>query len=166
MLAGSFLDVVSRLIRLASIVAVLFVVAGLIGFLTDEVRDTSKVQATRIPDPTTGRQVTTTVDISQPDPSPAIEAVREKEHTSGRELIDDVGDVLMSPFSWIINGSDAWVRRLLYSALALLLYGALAQVLADWLRRESDGSRRNAQLERERRAAEERRRSGTYASPS
>lgn len=166
MLAGSFFDVLSRLVRVASIVAVLFVVAGLIGFLTDEVRDTSEVQATRIPDPATGRQVTTTVDITQPDPPAAIEALREEEHTSGREVIDDAGDVLMAPFSFIIEGSRPWVRRLLYSALALLFYGVLLQVLADFIRRTADGSRRAAVTAREQAAAEERRRTGSYASPS
>src|SRR4051794_37334197 len=116
MLAGSFFDVLARLIRLASIIAVVFIVAGLIGFLTDEVRDTSTVQATRIPDPGSGRVVTTTVDISEPAPSAAIEKVREQEHTSGREFIDDVNDVLLAPFSFLIEDSDPWVKRLLYSA--------------------------------------------------
>src|SRR4051794_4203353 len=101
MLAGSFLDVLSRLVRIASIVAVFFIVAGLIGFLIDEVRDESTTQATRIPDPETGRVVTVVLDISAPDPVPVIEKARENQHTSGREFIDDVGDVLMRPFTWI-----------------------------------------------------------------
>src|SRR4051794_36797433 len=166
MLTGSLIEVLSRLVRLASIVAVLFIVAGLIGFLTDEVRDTSTVQATRIPDPGSGRVVTTTIDITQPDPPLAIEKAREAEHTSGREVIDDVGDILMAPFSSIIEGSKPWVRRLLYSALALFFYGFLLQVLADFMRRQSDGSRRAAMLEREAAAAAERKRTGTYASPA
>ncbi|MEA2497445.1 MAG: hypothetical protein QOJ29_5356 [Thermoleophilaceae bacterium] len=166
MFAGSFLEVALRLLRLASFVAVAFIVAGLIGFLTDEVRDTSTVQATRIPDPGSGRVVTTTVDISEPDPSPAIEKVREDEHAGGREVIDDVGDVLMAPFSFLIKDSRGSVKRLLYSALALLLYGLLLQLLADFMRRQSDGSRRAAFAAREKADADERRKSGTYASPS
>src|SRR5215218_5872494 len=144
MFAGSFLDVLSRLIRLASYVAVLFIVAGLIGLLTDEVRDTSEVQATRIVDPGSGRAVTVTVDIATPNPPAAVEKVRENEHTSGREAIDDVGDVLMAPFGFLIEDSDGAVRRLLYSGLALILYGFLLQMLADYLRRRSDGARRAA----------------------
>jgi len=163
---GSLMGFLSRVVRIASIVAVVFIVAGLIGFLTDEVRDTSTVQATRIPDPGSGRIVTVTIDISQPDPSPAIEKVREAEHSSGREFIDDVGDVLMTPFSWIVEGSDPWVRRLLYSALALLLYGVLGMVLADYMRTLSEGSRRAAFTEREAAAAEERKKTGSYASPA
>ena len=166
MLAGSFLDILARLIRIASILAVVFVVAGLIGFLTDEVRNTSVEQATRIPDPTTGRVVTSIADLTQPDPPAAIERLREKNHTSGREFIDDVGDVLMAPFSFLIKGSHAWVKRLLYSALALLIYGFLGQVLADALVKNSDGARRAAVAEAERKAAEERKRTGSFVSPA
>ena len=166
MLTGSFLDVVSRFVRIFAITACAFIVAGLIGFLTDEVRDTSKVQATRIPDPASGRVVTVTVDISQPDPPANIERIREAQHTSAREVIDDVNDVLLSPFSWIAEGSDPWVRRLLYSALGLFFYGFLLLMLADWIKRRGDGSRRDAVIERDRKAAEERRRTGTYQSPA
>jgi hypothetical protein len=166
MLAGSFFEVLARLIRLASIVAVIFIVAGLIGLLTDEVRDTSTVQATRIPDPGSGREVTQVVDIEAPKPDADIEKIREDEHTKGREVIDDVGDVLMGPFTWIIEGSDGAVRKLLYSALALILYGFLLQVLADFMRKEADSQRRADRAAQEAAAAEERRKSGTYISPA
>lgn len=166
MAPGSFMGFLSRIVRLASIVAVVFILAGLLGFLTDSVRDTSKVQATRIPDPGSGRVVTVTVDISQPDPPASIEQVREGQHTSAREVIDDVGDVLMRPFSWIANGSDPWVQRLIYSVLALIFYGLLLQVLADYMRKLSDGERRADATKREQAAAEERKRTGTYASPA
>jgi hypothetical protein len=160
------MDGLSRVVRIASIVAVLFILAGLIGFLTDEVRDTSKVQATRIPDPGSGRVVTVTVDLTQPDPPAAIEKVREAEHTAGREFIDDVGDVLMGPFSWMIQDSEPWVRRLLYSFLALFFYGFLGQVLADYMRKIADGQRRAERQARDEAAAEERKRTGSYASPA
>lgn len=166
MLTGSFLEVVSRFVRLFAIVGCAFILAGMLGFLTDEVRDTSKVQATRIPDPTSGRVVAVTIDISQPDPPPSVEKVREAQHTSAREVIDDVNDVLLSPFSWLAEGSEPWVRRLLYSALGLFLYGFLLLVLADWIKRRGDGSKRDAVIERERKAADERRRTGTYQSPA
>jgi hypothetical protein len=166
MLTGSFFEMLARLIRIASIVAVLFIVGGLIGLLTDEVRDTSTVQATRITDPGTGRAVTTTVDIEAPNPARGVEAVREREHTGGREAIDDVGDVLMGPFTFLIEDSDGGVRRLLYSGLALILYGFLLQVLADFMRRQADGARRAARSAREKAEAEERQKSGRYVSPA
>jgi hypothetical protein len=92
--------------------------------------------------------------------------VRQEEHTGGREFIDDVGDVLMNPFTFLIEDSDGAVRRLLYSALALILYGFLLQVLADFIRRQSDGSRRAAKAAQDAAEAEERRKSGSYASPA
>jgi hypothetical protein len=165
-MSASVLGGLARLVRICSVVAVLFIVAGLIGFLVDEVRDTSRVQATVIPDPGTGVVVTKTVDISQPDPPPAIEAARQKQHTSGREFIDDVGDVLMSPFTWIASGISPAGQRLLYSALALLVYGLLGQILADRLRVAAEGSRRAEFLAQEKAAADERKRTGTYESPA
>ena len=166
MLAGSAFEVLARLIRIASYLAIVFIVAGLIGLLTDEVRDTSSVQATRITDAGTGRQVTETIDIEAPKPPADIEAIREDEHASGREVIDDVGDVLMGPFTWIIPNSDGAVRKLLYSALALILYGFLLQVLADFMRRQADGQRRADRAAQEAVAAEERRKSGQFVSPA
>src|SRR5215212_6202708 len=166
MLTGSLFEIIARLIRIASIVAVAFIVAGLLGLLTDEVRDTSTVQATLITDPGTGRAETRIVDIESPKPSRAIEAVRQDEHTGGREAIDDVGDVLMGPFTSLIEDSDGGVRRLLYSAIALILYGFFLQVLADFMRRQSDGARRAALTAKEKADAEERPKSGTYVSPA
>jgi hypothetical protein len=167
MLTGSFLDVLARLIRIFSVVACLFIVAGLIGLLTDEVRDTSTVQATKFPDPGSAAQpVVVNVDIESPNPSASVEAIREQEHTGGREFIDDVNDVLLAPFTFLIQGSDGAVRHLLYAALGLIFYGLLLQVLADWLRKQSDGARRAARLAQEKAAAEERRKSGHYISPA
>jgi hypothetical protein len=164
MLSARFFGALSTLVRVASILAVLLIVAGLIGFLTDSVRDTSKVQATRFGG--AGGPQAITVDISEPAPPAAVERIREQQHTSAREVIDDAGDLMAAPFSWIAKGSDPWVRRLIYSALGLLLYGVLLQVLADFIRRESDESRRRVFTEREAKAAARRKKSGTYASPA
>jgi hypothetical protein len=163
MLAGSFFEVLARFIRVFSIVACLFIVGGLIGLLTDEVQDTSEVQATRF---TEQGAVTVSVDIESPKPSPAVEKVREEEHSSGREFVDDVNDVLLGPFNFLIEDSDGAVRHLLYAGLGLLIYGLLLQVLADFLRKESDASRRAARSAKEHAAAEERRKSGQFSSPA
>jgi hypothetical protein len=162
----SFFGLLSRLVRLASTVAVVLIAAGLLGLLTDEVRDTSKVQATRVQSPGETGSTTVVVDITQPDPPATIERVREQQHTSGREAIDDAGDVLMAPFTSIAKGSEPWVRRVLYSALALLLYGLLVQVLADKMKRLAEESRRRAFTAREADAAAKRKESGTYVSPA
>jgi len=163
MLAGSFFEVLARFIRVFSIVACLFIVGGLIGLLTDVVQDTSEVQATRF---TAQGAVQVSVDIEAPKPSAAVEAVREKEHSGGREFIDDVNDVLLGPFTWLIKGSDGAVRHALYAGLGLLVYGLLLQMLADFLRKESDASRRAARSAKEQAEAEARRKSGHYTSPA
>lgn len=163
MLAGSFFEVLARFIRIFSIVACLFIVGGLIGLLTDEVRDTSEVQATRF---TQQGAVTVAVDVEAPKPSAAVEAVREQEHSSGREFIDDVNDVLLGPFTFLIEDSDGAVRHLLYAGIGLLIYGLLLQMLADFLRKESDASRRASRSAKELAEAEARRKSGQYSSPA
>jgi len=164
-MAASLLRGFGSLIRIISIVAVVFVVAGLIGFLTDQVRDSSEVSATRI-SAVQGGQTAVVVDITDPDPSPFVESVREREHTDAREVIDDANDVLLKPFTWIGQDRDVWVQRLICSGLALFCYGFLLQLLADRLRRLGDQARREAIAAAERKAAEERRASGTYVSPA
>lgn len=58
-----------------------------------------------------------------PNPPPAIEKAREKENDKFHEFVDDVDDVLLSPFTGIVDSTNIWVRRLVPLALALLVYG-------------------------------------------
>jgi hypothetical protein len=152
---------------LAAVVATAFIVAGLVGFLTDEVRNSSEAGASRISfqleDGTTQTRV---VPLALPNPNSQVEQLREAQHTDAREFIDDAGDVLMSPFDWIAIGSEPWVRRLLYSGMGLLIYGFLGVMLADRLRRWADGVRRGAIQRSEEKAAAKRKESGTYLSPA
>ena len=164
-MGNSILRPLSTAVRLAAIVAVLFVLAGLIGFLTDEVRDSSKASSTRIT-LVQGQPQTVVVDISQPDPPADVERLREQEHTKAREVIDDVNDILLRPFSWIGEHRAVWVQRLICSGLALLVYGFLLMLLADRMRRTADQMKRDAISAAERKAAQERRASGTFVSPA
>jgi hypothetical protein len=52
-----------------------------------------------------------------------VEKVREQENEKFHEFVDDVDDILLSPFTGISNSSSIWVRRLIPLALALLIYG-------------------------------------------
>jgi hypothetical protein len=142
------------------------VLAGLVGLLTDEVKGSSAESATRITLFDSGGTPVKTVDITQPDPPRSIEALREVRHTGTREVIDDLGDFLLRPFSWIAEGSQAWVQRLLYSGLALLLYGLVLQIAADRLRVMSDLERRREIAAAEQAAAAKRRATGSFASPA
>ncbi len=58
------------------------------------------------------------------NPSPAGERERERRHGQPREIVDDVNDVLLSPFAGIsANAGSGWTRRGVPALLGLLVYG-------------------------------------------
>jgi len=73
--------------------------------------------------------------IDQPSPSAPVEQVRERVHTSARELIDDANDVLVAPFASIVTSRDPWPPRMVSGGLALLLFGLGGMLLANVLPR-------------------------------
>jgi hypothetical protein len=58
-----------------------------------------------------------------PNPPKDVEKLREDENDTFHEFVDDVNDVLVSPFTGIVDSNDIWVRRLVPLALALVIYG-------------------------------------------
>jgi hypothetical protein len=102
------------LIRIAASVATVFVLLGFGAFAFDQARGASHASVKGLGgDPTTFS-----------DPSPDQERVREKLHSGPREFIDDVNDVLLSPFAGVVDSAKSkWVRRLVPALLALLVYG-------------------------------------------
>ena len=58
-----------------------------------------------------------------PDPPKDVEKLRQQENDKFHEFVDDVDDVLLSPFTGIVSSNSIWVRRLVPLALALLIYG-------------------------------------------
>jgi hypothetical protein len=99
---------------MAAIVASVFVALGWGLFALDQARGASHASVAGIAgDPTTF-----------PDPSPDQESARQKAHSTPREFIDDVNDVLLAPFAGLTNDSDSkWVRRSIPALIALLIYG-------------------------------------------
>ena len=71
--------------------------------------------------------------INQPAPSAQTERQREKEHGKVREAIDDVDDVLIQPFSGVVNSGSIWAKRGVATLLALIVYGILARILIGYL---------------------------------
>jgi hypothetical protein len=68
------------------------------------------------------------------NPSPAGERERERRHSDVREAIDDVNDVLLSPFAGITaNETSRWARRGVPAMLGLLVYGFGLGYLARWM---------------------------------
>jgi hypothetical protein len=117
------------LIRLVAIVMSGFVLLGFAFFATDELDRGSKTQQQALADE---------LGQLEGEPSPiartsADEAAREAAHSSGRELVDDVNDVLLGPFVDIVESEDVWVRRGIPTLMALLLYGVGLGFLANML---------------------------------
>jgi hypothetical protein len=106
--------VLARPLRIAAVVASLFIVVSWGLFAIDQARGASHASVAGIAgDPTTFS-----------DPSPDQEKAREKLHSKPREFVDDVNDVLLSPFAGLTDSSKSkWVRRSIPALLALLVYG-------------------------------------------
>ena len=57
-------------------------------------------------------------------PSPAGERERERRHGQPREMIDDVNDVLLSPFAGVSESAKSgWTRRGVPALIGLAVYG-------------------------------------------
>jgi len=111
---------IASIVRWASLVACAFVTLSFLFFAVNQTSNASKNQVTAI---TGGSNIKADSVTKLPNPPPAVEKLREKENSGIHEFVDDVDDVLLSPFTGISNSSSIWVRRLIPLALALLIYG-------------------------------------------
>jgi hypothetical protein len=114
----------AALLRIVAIVACAIVAVGFIAFASDQANEGSSKQVQRI-------------QKAMDDPAPAANAeqTREKRHGKVRELVDDANDVLLKPFAGVVDSKDAWIRRIVPTALALLAYGLGLTLLANALPR-------------------------------
>jgi hypothetical protein len=115
-----------RLIRIVAVAACAIIVIGFMAFASDEANKGSKKQVQRIDQA-----------MDAPAPAADVERAREKKHGKVRETIDDANDVLLSPFTGLIESNDAWVKRLIPTILALLAYGLGLTLLANFLPQRS-----------------------------
>ena len=113
---------IERLIRTVSLVACAFVILGFLLFAVDQARNASERQQEKI------------ADVRKVDPSPEEEGARERQHSSVRELVDDVNDALLKPFAGVLESDDPWVHRGVPTLLALVLYGFGLGYLASFAR--------------------------------
>src|SRR5215210_2997313 len=121
-------------IRLIAVCLSAIVGLGFLLFAVDEMDRGSKTQqqavetATRTGDPK----------MVPPSPSPAGEAIRERQHGKAREGIDDANDELLKPFASIVGSSHSnWVTHGVPALLALLIYGLGLGLLANALPKRS-----------------------------
>ena len=71
-------------------------------------------------------------------PSPTQEAARERANGKFREAVDDANDVLLGPFTDIVDSNDRWVTHGVPTVLALLLYGLCLGTLANMLPKQRE----------------------------
>jgi hypothetical protein len=113
----------ASLIRIVAVVVSVLVALGFLMFALDESDKGSREQVSKVDDA-----------LNAPDPTASQELVRERENSQLRETIDDANDALLKPFAPLVEDSEStWARRLVPTALALLLYGLGGLLLANFL---------------------------------
>ena len=117
-------NAMAGLLRIVALLSCLVVLIGFLGFANDEASAGSSGQVAKV------QQA-----MDDPAPSPDAERARERKHGKAREFVDDANDVLLSPFSGVVSTNDKWVRRIVPSVLALLVYGLGLTLLANFLPR-------------------------------
>jgi hypothetical protein len=120
----------ASLLRLGAIVSCALVLLGFIAFVSDEAGSGSKQQVAKL-----------SGELGDPAPSPATEAERQRRHGAVREKIDDANDILLAPFTGIVDSRDIWVKRIVPGLLALLAYGLGVGLLANALPKRTPASR-------------------------
>jgi hypothetical protein len=129
-------------VRLVAIVCSGLVLLGFAFFATDELGNGSRTQQSKL-----DRELSGNINDPTPvAPSPLQEDAREKVNGWFREAVDDSNDLLLGPFTRLIDSNDRWVTHGVPAVLALLLYGLGLGTLANMLpkRREHAADWRTA----------------------
>ncbi|MEA2492629.1 MAG: hypothetical protein QOJ29_540 [Thermoleophilaceae bacterium] len=112
---------IAALVRWLALTASAFVALSFLFFAVNQTSNASKNQVNAITNAEPEIKAESLTKL--PNPPKKIEQLREKENDSIHEFVDDVDDVLLSPFTSISKSSSIWVRRLIPLGLALLIYG-------------------------------------------
>ena len=108
----------AQLIRLVSLLCCAFVLVSFLLFAVAQTSTASKGQASAI----ANGQVAGTDSKNKPI----------KDEKQPRRFIDQVAQKLNSPWNGFISTDDRWVKRLVPTAISLLVYGFLLGFLARW----------------------------------
>jgi hypothetical protein len=123
--------VIARLAVWASTIAALVLLASFGMFAVDQANNGSKQQVAKL-----GSEIevgATATNLNPADPSPKTEREREKKHGDVREAIDDVDDVLLSPFTGVVDSNSIWTQRGVPTLIAFLLFAVGLRILAAYL---------------------------------
>jgi hypothetical protein len=127
--------VLGKILRIASLVATVIVVASFAMFVVDQTTVGSHEEVAQL-NADAGHGVARPVaqtNVDAPDPSPALKRERSKRHSAVRNVIDDADDVILRPFVGIVHTNSLWVSRLLPGLLALLVFGLGLRILAGYV---------------------------------
>jgi hypothetical protein len=119
--------VIAAVLRWAAIISSSFVALSFLFFAADQTSTASKSSVAGI---TGGTNVKAESVTKLPNPPASVEKMRALENDGFHEFVDDVDDVLLSPFTSISNSDSIWVRRTVPALIALLLYGIGGMYLA------------------------------------
>jgi len=130
------------LVRLVAILTSGIVLLGFAFFAVDEMDRGSRTQQNLLDREVKGAQY----DPAPIAPTPGQEHAREQVNGAFHEVVDDANDVLLGPFTGIVDSNDRWVTHGVPTLLALLLYGVCLGMLANMLpkERETGGDWRTA----------------------
>jgi hypothetical protein len=116
-------------IRLVAIVCSGLILFGFAYFATDEMSRGSQNQQNKL-----DSELASVADPTPLAPSPADEREREQVNGTLREAVEDANDVLVGPFTAIVeSSSNVWVRHGVPALLGVLLYGFCLGMLANML---------------------------------
>jgi hypothetical protein len=119
--------VIATVLRWAAIASSSFIALSFAFFAADQTSNASKNSVRSI----VGEANVKAENVTKlPNPPRSVEKVRESENDGFHEFVDDVDDVLLSPFTSISNSHNIWVRRVVPALIALLLYGIGGMYLA------------------------------------
>jgi hypothetical protein len=124
-------------LRLLAIGSSAVIALGFVLFAVDEMDRGSKTQRQALARET-GVAEPTLVEVA---PAPEDELLREKQHGSLREVVEDGNDVLLAPFSDVVTSNDNWVIRGVPTLLGLLVFGLGLGLLANFLPKQESHAR-------------------------
>lgn len=116
---------ISYVLRIASLVCIAALVVSFGAFASDEAGTGSKKTVARLAgasDEVVARQAPQ-VNVNAASPGPRAERVREQQHSTMRERLDDVNDELTGPFAGLVSPDSIWAQRIVAGLLALAVFG-------------------------------------------
>src|SRR3954471_5124972 len=113
----------SSILRILSIACSAVLLFSFVAFASDQAGSGSKKTVAKIANADASEQKAGDVQVNAPSPTAQTERMREKEHGSLREKLDDANDALVSPFKGVTASESIWGQRIVAALLGFLVFG-------------------------------------------